>query len=572
MDSERDKSERRARAVAWLVGLAVALPVLVHHYPPMYDLPYHEEIVATLRSMGDERRFPPGLHAWNLGHPNQLFYFLAWPLAYAVGPTWACKIVVAASALALPPSMVRLARWAGVTAWVAPLSAAVAYGFSFRWGFVGHLLALPLTVLFTPWLDRCAERATARATLAACALLTTLYLAHEGALVVGCGTALVFAAAYPAGLRATAMRLAPVGFGVALAGAQLVYNARVMPPSLTRAETMKLPLWQLLEYLPQTLVGPYDDTTQRIVFWASSAALSLLVGRRLVAGSRAWRGDLPWGRAARLPLGALAARFPWRPSRPGLSGWVHLARVDLLAGGLLLAYFVVPFAANGAVWIHGRFLGPAFLMLLVALAPRDPPPLAARGFVVAVAALVVAIAQPHFRDSSVIHRDFESLLPHVAPGSAIATIDAGRGYKRPTVAIEGVVARSVGFRGGRVAYSFVSASSIPPVRYAPGHAWNDPMLRLLAEQMWVVPPWDLRRFRYLVVWIPADVTADIFERALRPEARLVARAGRWVLFESNLAVVPITAPDEPLRGEAEPLWDRLKRASDEVQARAPGSR
>ena len=43
--------------------------------------------LAAMRHFGDASRYPPGLLAWNLGHPNQLFHLLAWPLSYVVSPT-----------------------------------------------------------------------------------------------------------------------------------------------------------------------------------------------------------------------------------------------------------------------------------------------------------------------------------------------------------------------------------------------------------------------------------------------------------------------------------------------------
>jgi len=68
-------------------GLMFALPTLLAGYPPMTDLPLHESIIGVLRHWGDPKYFPPDLYILNLGHPNQLFYFLALPFSYVVGTT-----------------------------------------------------------------------------------------------------------------------------------------------------------------------------------------------------------------------------------------------------------------------------------------------------------------------------------------------------------------------------------------------------------------------------------------------------------------------------------------------------
>jgi hypothetical protein len=44
---------------------------------------------------------------------------------------------------------------------------------------------------------------------------------------------------------------------------------------------------------------------------------------------------------------------------------------------------------------------------------------------------------------------------------------------------------------------------------------------------------------------------------MAPEARLVARSGGWLLFESTLALAPITS-DEPPLGIEDSVGDRLK--------------
>lgn len=102
-----------------------------------------------------------------------------------------------------------------------------------------------------------------------------------------------------------------------------------------------------------------------------------------------------------------------------------------------------------------------------------------------------------------------------------------------------------------------------PVYVPPRLQWNEPLLRLAHAPYALMPAHDLRRFAYLLERNDSPKAAALVEKALAPEAELVARAGPWTLFHSRLATVPLASPDETLPEPApETLAERVNRLAD----------
>jgi hypothetical protein len=440
----------------------------------------------------------------------------------------------------VPVSVARFAKHAGATPWCGAASAALGYGFAFHWGLVGQVMALPLTMFLLPVLDRHATEPRARSLALSCGVMALLYFTHESAMVVACAAVVVLAASHPPSWKKTALRLAPLACGAGLALAQLAYQSRDTAVAISTSKTMWMETSQRIDYLPRSLVGLWPDTTRDVLFACTAVMMLVLLAERVVRALRAPREPMTFFARA------------------------HALRFDVLALAVLCAYFVAPFAWKGAVWIHARFLGPAALLVFVAVAPRTLPILPARVLAAAQAIVAIVLLHPRFVEIGDQHRSFERLAAHIEPASAIATVDGGRTYRRPNMAIEGIVARATTWRGGRVGYSFIASSAIPPVRIARAAQWNEPIERMLDRELWLHPSWDLRRFRYVVVWAVADVSVDLFTQALAPEARFVAREDHWVLFESTLPLAPLTAPDEPAKLDGETLLARILRVTPEV--------
>jgi hypothetical protein len=536
------------RAVPWLAAAAVAAPVLVCRYPPMMDLPCHEEIVAAMRHFGDASRYPPGLLAWNLGHPNQLFYVLACALAFVLPVDLACKVVVAASVAAVPLAAGRLADHLRASRWTAVLVAPLGLGFFFYFGFVGNLLSLGMLLASMPTFDRLASSPSPTRAGGATLILLLLYVAHDSAIVIGGMSIVVLSLGRPVTLRGTACRAAPLVVGACVMVAQVVYAMHHLGPNLRALPRfIDLATWQKIDQLPEALLGLHGSMTTRPAFFLIAALIALLALHRMRAPARA-------------------------PREPGVRPWLDAHRFELLGVVLIVSYFVVPFAFAGAMWLHARFLTPGIALLAIALSPRLPlrmPTSARLGSVVAVAA-VLALVRPEMVATGAVYSDLDPILERIAPGSAIAPLDLSGGVRRWLVfSVAGAASRASAERGGRMAASFIETSPIPAVIIAPGHRWEDSLSRMAVDTLSLEPAFDLRRFRYVLAWTAVDDVADV-TRALLPEARLVTRSGGWLLFESTqLAETVLSA--EPPSGREESLRARLDAIAQEHRASGAGS-
>src|SRR5580704_193936 len=137
-----------------LAGALLAAPVVVVPWPPSTDLSLHAGMVALLARRGDPTFAAPGLYELALGHANQLFYLLAWPLALVTRAEVACRLMLAAIVAGTIVAAGHLAAHMGRTRWAALAVAPAALGWSFYWGFAPQMLGLALWMAALPLLDR----------------------------------------------------------------------------------------------------------------------------------------------------------------------------------------------------------------------------------------------------------------------------------------------------------------------------------------------------------------------------------------------------------------------------------
>jgi hypothetical protein len=368
-------------------------------------------------------------------------------------------------------------------------------------------------------------------------VLLVLYLAHDSALVIGAVSVVVLSLGRPLLERASVWRVAPLAVMGSLAFVEEVYavrhngsNLRVLP------QVIDLGFDQKLDNLPQALLGLHRAGAMRPVFWAMAAGLSLVLAQR-VAGARA----------------ALRREI----SRD----FYDAHRFVVLGAVLVVAYFEVPFAYAGAMWLHARFLGPAVAVLGIALTPPLPerPWWPIRWVAAGSVLLVVRLVVPELTETSRVYADLDALVPTIAPGSAIAPLDMVGGPTDDLVfTVAGAAARAVSERGGRMAASFTQASPIPPVIVSPAHRWEESFFRLAQDTLSFEPARDLHRFRYVLAWVPQGQEAKL-AAALTPEARLAGRSGGWLLFESTFSVEPLLAPESAAAAPTETVRERLSR-------------
>jgi hypothetical protein len=513
---------RLERFGPWVLGLAFAAPVLAARYPPMTDLPLHEGIVGILRHFGDPSMFPPGLYRYNLGEPNQLFHMVAWGLSYLVGTSMACKLVVAATMVAIPVSAAFFASHVGASRLGALFIAPIGLGWLFTWGLIANLIGIAALFVAIPALDRLAAEPGWRRALLSMGGVVLLYFAHEAMMILYGALALLFAAIYPLRPRATLQRLVPFVTALAVAVAQAEYQKRFMNPTLLSIPTMYDPVTAKLMLVPDIIFHSTDSIVRMILVLLSAVTLSSFFYLR----SREREAPVP------------------RRLRPFLLRY----RFEVFAAACFAAYLAFPFTLNGATLVYHRFFPPAYTVLGVVAAPRNLAISSAR--IPRIFALVLPVATllsswPSFIDSDHAHRALERLFPFVAKRSAVAVLEVGIGDPPRDFNVGPSPARVIAERGGRLLYGFTE-SSIAAVVVARDYQWNEVVGRVSSYSLGFRPEHDFRMFRYAIVRSREPRVAALLLRALEPYASLVAQSGDFMLFESKYEVLPLLSPELPM--------------------------
>jgi hypothetical protein len=505
-----------------IAGVLFAIPVLVARYPPMTDLALHEAVVGVLRHYGDPKYFPDGLYLINLGHPNQLFYLLAWPLSFLVGTTWALKLIVAATELGLFLAAARFARYVGTTQWTALLVGVLGYGWMFYWGLLANLIGLAMLLALLPTLDEFIARPTVRKGAASFAALVLLYLAHETAMLCACLAMGLFSLGYEIVSWRFLGRLAPAGGAFAMGSFHLWWAQRLRPPSNNALPTLYDTLATKVKAIPPVLFAGYEPPHVPLLMFAI-AMLAIV----LFAVER-WRE---------------------RPSLRGLPRrtFFNRYRFEIFAGLLVPFYLLLPLTLSGSTYFYHRFFPPAYAILALVVAPA-----AAGGkiwrlprFAAAIVPLgSLAITWPSFVDSHQLTRDLDTLIELTEYDSAIVVVDVGAAPNRlfSSSTLEG---HAMAKRGGRTLFDF-TRSPIAAAFLNPKYAWEEPWERMQAKPILMRPEHELDHFRYLYFHSQTKVYHSVAVTALAPDARLIATCGEWSLFESTHLKHGVLAPDSSL--------------------------
>jgi hypothetical protein len=509
--------------VPWLGGLLLVVPVLVARYPPMTDLPLFEGELSLLRHWHDPGFAPPGLYELNLGRTTQLAFAVGLPFTWVLSTAATCKLLVSAAVVTMMVGAARLARHVGASPWAALLVAPVALGWLTFIGFLSYLLGTALWLLFLPELDRWTAAPSARRGAAASGVIVLLHFAHLAS--SACAVVSVVVLGLVRGFdRRTPLRLAPAALAVALAMADRRADRGLLTAAASSWEERGM-VWPPFR-VKFTMLGDY-------LFGVVGALPQLLVVALVAA-------------AALLAVRAAAAAAPrGAPTEPAAGeGTAVRWRFAMLGVAFLAAYFVSPWAVGGGAYFDARFLPPAWLVGVVALAGAIPAavPVGTRLVAACIPLAWLAVVWPVFADSDREQRAVAGLFDHVRLASAVAVLrlgdDGGQPYLRATAGN-----RVFAERGGRVLVSLAEAPRAP-VLVAKKSRWDEAVGRIYdfgPEAL--VPAFDATRFRYLLMRIPEEDLARAVVTGLLPDYRVEATSGAWVLFESTHRTVPIDAPD-----------------------------
>lgn len=500
-----DKLER------WMplaTGLVFAIPVLLVRYPPMTDLALHEAVVTVLRHFSDPKYFPPGLYQYNLGHPNQLFYLVAWPLAYAFETTWAMKIVVAGTLVGLFVAAATFARHMGTPRWTALLVGVLGLGWLFYWGLVANLLGMAVFLAIIPALDRFVAKPTARGAFGAFGLLLLLYSAHETLMLCACLMIGVFALGYPLRARAFFLRLAPAVAMFVVALLEIWWLQSLRAPYNREIPTIFVNVLQKFDTISGVLFAGYEPIVRAMmVLIALIAVVPFAILR--------WK-QRPAIRGT--PLRELLVRY----------------RFEIYAAMLFAAYLLLPMTLNGATLFYHRFFPPAYAILVVVLAPRGPPTRAWRVPILACIAAPIgslAVAWPSFVDAHEMGKDVDALIEMTEYRTACLIVDVGADPARlfTPATLEG---HAMARRGGRSLFDF-TRSPIAPAFMSLKYAWEDPWARMHDQPILVRPSHDLDYFRYVYFHSAVPTQHLVARLAFAPDAVVLGQRGEWTLFEST---------------------------------------
>jgi hypothetical protein len=527
--------ERVDRWLPLLAGLLLAAPVLAVPWPPSSDLSMHEGMVALLARCGDPAFEPPGLYRLALGHDNQLFYLLAWPLARLVGAGLACRLVLALTIAATVAAAGHLASHLGRVRIAALAVAPAALGWAFYWGFAPQMLGFALWLAVLPRLDRDAASAAPRATAGSTFAIAMLGLAHVASMLCASLASAVFVLVRPLDRRSP-LRLVPALVGVALAILEDRWDHAVATP-LARVFASRV-LWHSPGHKLLSVVA--------YVVGAHGAITEAVVGLLVLVAAVLWQTS---GR----PSSAVAAPIDLRAR-------LERHRFAVLAALLFALYLGAPYSVNFGAFLYVRFLAPAFALGVLLLAP----PAGVRGPLVLAPALALLLAPivaalPQLAAAAAQTAAVEPLIARIDEGSSVAVLHFGK-YDHgllfdPTAFGNRVLAE----RGGRELASFTEYP-IAPVVIAPDLRWDSIVLRVSTRSGMLQPASDLGRIAWLLVHVHEAAQAPRVIRGLDPEAALVDASGEWLLFRSRLPLLPVTAPDGPPDPTAETLQERVTRA------------
>ncbi len=117
-------------------------------YLPMVDLPQHAAQIYLWQHYDDPTQGLAQDYVLNWFTPYLGGYTLVRLAACVLPILQAIKLVVTLAVLAFPLSLHRLLRETGGDRWWSLLGYPMAFGFSFYWGFLNYLVALPVGMLF----------------------------------------------------------------------------------------------------------------------------------------------------------------------------------------------------------------------------------------------------------------------------------------------------------------------------------------------------------------------------------------------------------------------------------------
>lgn len=472
--------ERAFRASFAACAAAALLTIWTVKYLPMVDLPQHAAQVSIWQHLHDPHFGFAGRFEVHRSTPYLATYALVRALAAVMPLRVALQLVLSLAVVGLPLSLLVFFRRRSVSAWWSLLGFPLAFGYSFRWGFLPFVVGLPLAFLYLAQAGQHARAPSPRRALGLGAFSLLLFSVH-GLLGVCCP---LLAASGMVGAPERgrwSLRLAPLGTALPW---MIAWRLLDPPPS-------HLPIvWELGPHRFAELFAlvAYQSRAIAPAFVLITAGVIGL--RRVGAARERWRTELP-------PLVFVVAAVLLLPEQ-SFGGTAFLP--------LRFTVFWLPFLIT---WLQPG-------------APRWT-----RGVLVAGMVALSVVLLSSFRRFDAEARQYEAVAALIPPRAVI----------RPVIFQESPDDREFlhfpvwtqADQGGLAAFSFASNFNAL-VRY------RDPAPDLMSRNdEWHPERLDWRRevgkgYDAYVVFSAADRTRELFTGA---PVELVGRSGRWWLYRPS---------------------------------------
>ena len=480
-------------------AVAALVPIWSARWLPIVDLPQHVALVSIWKHLADPAWGFAGTYALRLGSPYALGPVLLRGLCELADPVTAAHLWVSLFVVALPLSTDVLLRAAGADRWWSLAAFPAVFGFSFHWGFLPFLVAVPPALLLVAASFRYARDPTRRAAgwLAIGSLL--LYPTHAVVLPFALSAAALVIAGHAPSWRSAAVRALPLLAPLPAAAAWTAWTR-------STAATGDVWAWSLsprrFDELPGMLFGAPPESLQDLPLTYDLLAIGVLTGvvaLAVVAAPRVRRG--------------LAYAGP-----------VAVA---------LLAYFLAPDVAFGSSFLYQR--APVFLVPFAALMLGAPTSALrgriARAGLVAIVLGAMAVWAGRYRAFEREAGGFDTVLARMEPGRKVL----GLSFRSlsPTIPGAPFFLHYAGWyqatRGGVLGYSFAGEYA-QLVRYLPGaEPQMTPGLNFMPGRF----RWEVDGgYDYFLVRAFEDAGPFLSRGAPAP-VELVVRDGPWWLYRSR---------------------------------------
>jgi hypothetical protein len=476
-------------------AVASAFPFLVTHRLPMTDLPQHAAQLTIWQHYHDACYGFDQQYELNWFTPYLIGYFIVRFFGLFLTLHAALKLTVFACILAIPLTMRMVTRRAGVDSWIALLGFPLAFGYSFHWGFLTTMVAVPIGIVFVCLAFDYAREQTVSRTIWLTMVATLLLLAH----------ALIFVACMAAGAavlvghlrlpKRLALALIPFVLPsvILLLWQQHVsIDARVQVPTLWDVNVFRV--WRFFSYLLSG-VTKNTEALMGISFFLGTALLGLKPSRNL---------------------------YRWAPAMV-----------------LCLLFFVVPMRLYSITFVYGRLavLFAIFLVLGFEKRPMLMRPLLARGALMALVLgwlFVLTVRSASFGTES---QDFDRLIDQIPTNRKVLFLT----YDRESEAVPGTPYLQWGAyyqvrKGGLISWSFANNFQMV-VRYFPGVEMKTTKGLYLDPRRFKWGTTD-SEYEFFVARANYDPGGELFRSTSEP-VKLIAQIGMWWLYRrASVSMAP----------------------------------